>query len=110
MKNNSNVLSLMIMTSVGTMNVSALESVNNNIYYDEKGNYDNPETGEYFHWDNSNARSTAKSFSFKIRYSLKSGSFKLKGTNSKLELVMLLLFMQVEVKQVVVLNIDLRLI
>lgn len=26
------LLSLMIMTSVGTMNVSALESVNNNIY------------------------------------------------------------------------------
>ncbi|RGF27003.1 hypothetical protein DW109_08160 [Coprobacillus sp. AM09-26] len=80
------LLSLMIMTSVGTMNVSALESVNNNIYYDEKGNYDNPETGEYFHWDNSNARSTAKSFSFKIRYSLKSGSFKLKGTNSKIRI------------------------
>ena len=95
------LLSLMVMTSVGTMNVSALESVNNNIYYDEKGNYDNPETGEYFHWDNSNARSTAKSFSFKIRYSLKI---------QKLELVMQLLFMRVEVKQVVVLNIDLRLI
>ena len=69
------LLSLMVMTSVGTMNVSALESVNNNIYYDEKGNYDNPETGEYFHWDNSNARSTAKSF-----------SFKLKGTNSKIRI------------------------
>lgn len=42
------LLSLMIMTSVGTMNVSALESVNNNIYYDEKGNYDNPETENIF--------------------------------------------------------------
>lgn len=40
-------------------------------------NYENPETGEYFRWvTNPNARGTiAKSFEFKIRYSVTSSKF-----------------------------------
>lgn len=36
--------------------------------------YENPDTGEYVHW-NANARGVDKSFSFKIRYSITSSSF-----------------------------------
>lgn len=36
--------------------------------------YENPDTGEYVHW-NENARGVDKSFSFKIRYSVTSSKF-----------------------------------
>lgn len=36
--------------------------------------YENPDTGEYIHW-NTDARGIDKSFSFKIRYSVTSSSF-----------------------------------
>ncbi len=36
--------------------------------------YENPDTGEYVHW-NTNARGVDKSFSFKIRYSVSSSNF-----------------------------------
>lgn len=44
--------------------------------------YENPDTGEYVHW-NVNARGTDKKFSFKIRYSLTSSSFKVNSTKEK---------------------------
>lgn len=37
-------------------------------------NYENPDTGEYVHW-NQDARGVDKSFSFKIRYSVTSSKF-----------------------------------
>lgn len=40
-------------------------------YYDESGNYFNPNTGEYFYWTNTSSRLvTVKSFTFKIRGTL----------------------------------------
>lgn len=63
-------------------------STNSNIneYYDKLGNYYNPETGEYFQWDNFNSKGYNKSFSFKMRYTLSSNYFKLDGTNVQIEL------------------------
>lgn len=53
-------------------------------YYDENGNYINPETGEYFIWEQ-NARSTAKVFSFKIRYSVASSNFLLNSSTVRIK-------------------------
>ncbi|MBM6841014.1 hypothetical protein H6A03_05610 [[Clostridium] spiroforme] len=52
-------------------------------YYDENGNYYNPETGEYFIWEQ-NSRSTAKVFSFKIRYSVTSNTFRLNSSTVRI--------------------------
>lgn len=52
--------------------------------YDENGNYLNAETGEYFIWD-TNSRSTAKTFSFKIRYSVSSGLFRLNSSTVRIK-------------------------
>ena len=61
--------------SLLTPKTHALENIYSEVnYYDENGNYINPETGEYFIWEQ-NSRSTAKVFSFKIRYSVTSGAF-----------------------------------
>lgn len=43
--------------------------------------YDNPETGEYVHWDMT--RGTDKSFSFNIRYSLTTSSFTVHSSKVK---------------------------
>lgn len=53
-------------------------------YYDENGNYINPETGEYFIWEQ-NSRSTAKVFSFKIRYSVTSSYFQLNSSTVRIK-------------------------
>ena len=53
-------------------------------YYDENGNYYNLETGEYFIW-NTNSRSTAKTFSFKIRYLVSSASFRLNSSTVRIK-------------------------
>ena len=69
------ILVMFISASLLTPKIFALE--NNTLeanYYDKNGNYYNPETGEYFIWEQ-NARSTAKVFSFKIRYSVVSNYF-----------------------------------
>lgn len=57
-------------------------------YIDENGNYDNPITGEYFHWEETVTRGgeTAKSFSFEIKSWLSSGSFKLKAANARIDM------------------------
>ena len=70
------------------LNVAALEnnSTNYEEYYDEDGNYNNPETGEFFRWISPVARSTSKEFSFKIRYSLKSDAFALHSSRIKVYL------------------------
>ncbi|MBM6929632.1 hypothetical protein H5999_00955 [[Clostridium] spiroforme] len=70
-------LVMFISLSLITPKIFALE--NNTLeanYYDNNGNYYNPETGEYFIWEQ-NSRSTAKVFSFKIRYSVASSYFEL---------------------------------
>ena len=41
--------------------------------------YENPDTGEYVHWD-SKARGTDKTFSFKVRYSVTSSNFTVHST------------------------------
>ena len=54
-------LSLVMMFSFSLSSISAISIVDdsklqnvewNPEYIDENGNYDNPETGEYFHWTN----------------------------------------------------------
>lgn len=45
--------------------------------------YENPESGEYIHWDN-RVRGTDKSFSFKIRYSITSSSFTVNSTRERI--------------------------
>lgn len=61
-------------------------------YIDENGNYDNPETGEYFHWEETETIRTraglvnVKEFSFEIKNWITSGNFKLKGTNARIEM------------------------
>lgn len=82
------LLSLLVMFLSVTLispSVSALETNNlsNKEYYDENGNYYNPETGEYFIW-NQNSRSTAKPFSFKFQYTLTSSNFKLNTSRVKI--------------------------
>ena len=44
--------------------------------------YENPDTGEYVRWHDT--KGTDKTFSFKIRYSVTSSSFKLNGTKAKI--------------------------
>lgn len=48
---------------------------NTSEYYDEFGNYYNPETGEFFKWGNS--RGNVKDFTFKINIFVESASFEL---------------------------------
>lgn len=65
---------MLISISLVSPKINALENNTQTSYYDENGNYFNPETGEYFIWEQ-NTRSTAKVFSFKIRYSVTSNAF-----------------------------------
>lgn len=53
-------------------------------YYDKLGNYYNPETGEYFIWENS--RSNVKNFSFKINIFVESASFELDTTKVEINI------------------------
>lgn len=69
-------LVMLISISLISPKINALEDNTQTSYYDENGNYFNPETGEYFIWEQ-NTRSTAKVFSFKIRYSVSSSYFRL---------------------------------
>lgn len=70
------LMTILISVSIVTPKIFASDYSQNNDYYDENGNYYNPETGEYFIWEQ-NTRSTAKVFSFKIRYSVTSNLFRL---------------------------------
>lgn len=94
-------LSVVTLLSCSLSSVSAISNKNipilqneewNPEYIDENGNYDNPETGEYFHWEETEiiqTRSglvTAKSFSFEIKTFISSGYFKLKGTNARIDM------------------------
>lgn len=79
------MLVMFVSVSLISPKVFALE--NNTIdadYYDENGNYINPETGEYFIWEQ-NSRSTAKVFSFKIRYSVTSTYFQLNSSTVRIK-------------------------
>ncbi len=59
-------------------------NASNTGFYDEYGNYINPETGEYFIWEQ-NSRSTAKVFSFKIKYSVSSSNFLLNSSTVRIK-------------------------
>lgn len=79
------LLAMFISLSIMSPKVFA-QGIDNNQdtdYYDENGNYYNPETGEYFIWEQ-NARSTAKVFSFKIRYSVTSNTFRLNSSTVRI--------------------------
>lgn len=75
------LMSFALMVALSDTSVFALQDTlsnqSNNVlkYYDELGNYYNPETGEYFRWGN--ARSNVKNFTFKINIFVKSTDFKL---------------------------------
>ncbi len=79
---------LLLVTFVSTILISpkiyALDDKNTSGYYDANGNYYNPDTGEYFIWEQ-NTRSTAKVFSFKIRYSVASTNFSLSTSNARIK-------------------------
>ncbi len=78
-------LVMLVSVSILSPKVSALNNIDTNQdYYDENGNYFNTETGEYFIWD-TNSRSTAKTFSFKIRYSISSESFRLNSSTVRIK-------------------------
>ncbi|KAI4449777.1 hypothetical protein C823_004309 [Eubacterium plexicaudatum ASF492] len=50
--------------------------------------YENPKTGEYFRWitnDHTRRSDIAKEFEFKIKYSVSSSKFTVKGTSVKVE-------------------------
>lgn len=79
------LLVMLVSLSIISPKVYALSSnTNEDNYYDENGNYINPETGEYFIWEQ-NSRSTAKVFSFKIRYSVASSYFQLNSTTVRIK-------------------------
>lgn len=83
--------SLSSVSAISIVDYSKLQNIEwNPKYIDENGNYDNPETGEYFHWTNTvNTRrgENVKSFSFEIRSSITSGYFKLKGSNARINMI-----------------------
>lgn len=62
------ILTVFIASSIIPYRVFALDTydLQESGYYDKNGNYFNPETGEYFIW-NQNNRSTAKTFSFNFK-------------------------------------------
>lgn len=74
-------MSFALTIALSSPGVFALQNITPNLdnnafgYYDELGNYYNPETGEYFRWGNS--RSNVKNFTFKINIFVESASFKL---------------------------------
>lgn len=84
------ILNLMVIWCVAltvvfgsTSLVSAKEKATESIYAlndEEYTDYENPETGEYFRWENTNARSNVKNFTFRIRNYVESSSFKIDGT------------------------------
>lgn len=80
------LLVMFICISLISPKVFAMESNNiqTNTNYDENGNYYNTETGEYFIWE-TNSRSTAKTFSFKIRYSVASSNFLLNSSTVRIK-------------------------
>ena len=77
-------MTVLISISIVSPKVFASDYSQNNGYYDENGNYYNPETGEYFIWEQ-NTRSTAKVFSFRIRYSVTSAYFQLNTENARIK-------------------------
>lgn len=81
------ILAIFISIFLVSPRVFAMENVNSedSEYYDEKGNYFNPETGEYFIWNN-NERSTAKSFSFNIKGSITSSKFRLNSSSVQIKI------------------------
>lgn len=96
MKKHLKAFALIMITScilaniLGTNEVEAKEVserpyfiINGNIIVCEGENYYNEDTGEYFVWGNE--RGVDKSFSFKIRHSVTSSSFKVNGTKVKIE-------------------------
>lgn len=78
---------LLLMISLGILSINNVQAESS--YLDEKGNYYNPETKESFKWiENNQERSAtvAKKFTFTVRYTLKSGNFKLNGTYAKIKI------------------------
>lgn len=81
------LLTILVSISVIFPKVFAMEidNLQNSEYFDENGNYFNPETGEYFIWTQK-GRSTAKTFSFNFRNWLYSDDFKLNSANVKIKI------------------------
>lgn len=81
------ILTVFIASSIIPYRVFALDTydLQESGYYDKNGNYFNPETGEYFIW-NQNNRSTAKTFSFNFKSWIKSSNFKLNSSNVKIKI------------------------
>mgnify|MGYP004448694431 CR=1 FL=1 len=66
-----------------TLETADIIVLNDEIILREGEDYDNPETGEYFHWGNE--RGLDKSFSFLIQNSVTSSSFVLNGTRALIQ-------------------------
>lgn len=84
---------ILVMVSIFVMSGSAFAAeqeknyviVNGEQVVYEDQDYNNPETGEYIHWvTNTNARgATVKTFTYKVRYSVKSSKFTVGSTSLK---------------------------